>query len=377
MFVREYTVRRIFLAFLVVLAGAISAPAHECRASEIEVISVDKTGLALIGLSGELLADDGEKFAAIARRFRRAVIIMDSPGGRLIAGLQIGKIIQLRHYATFSPEGGQCASACALAWLAGAPRFVQPASRIGFHAAFDAETREQTGVGNALIGAFLNQLGLSTAAIVFIESPRPDDIAWLSTADARQLGIEVSMLPASRPVAPREAPRTGPAPGQPQPMPDRRPSSRLLPLLVTPAEPGAPVRSATLDDQAKAFASDYFAHWSEGNGDSLRFFATVYASKVIFYGQEIDRTLLLQQKRNYADRWPVRVYSAIPDTMRSFCNASTKTCVVTGTVAWDCRSPARKARSTGTANFSMTIAFTNGTGQLTAESGSVISRSLN
>jgi len=48
-------------------------------------------------------------------------VILASPGGALIAGLQIDKVIRLYHFTTFVSQGEYCASACALAWLAGEP----------------------------------------------------------------------------------------------------------------------------------------------------------------------------------------------------------------------------------------------------------------
>jgi hypothetical protein len=373
------TVRRILLLW----AGALALCFHAAipaRAAEIEVLHVDPSGIALIGVSGEFNMQDGRAFAAVAARFRQAVIAFSSPGGALIAGLQMGQIIRLRHFATFSPEGAMCASACAIAWLAGTPRFMQAGSKIGFHAAFDRNTHEQTGVGNALVGAYLNRLGLTDKAIIYIEQAAPDEITWLTPEDAREMGIAVSLLPSfpqprhPRPAEPAPAPVPATKPAEPAPPPAHLP--RLLPSLVAPTEPAAPAEAGTLEERAKAFAGDYFAHWSETNGQALGYFAAAYAAKVVFYGQKIDRPTLLQQKRAYAERWPVRVYSARPDSVRAFCNPATNTCVITGIVDWDCRSEQRNARSTGSANFSLTVSFDQGQRQILAEAGSVISRKV-
>lgn len=359
------------------------------HAADIKVLDVDRKGFAVIGVVGELLPDDGRIFADVAARFRRGGVVFHSPGGAVIAGLQIGQVIRLRRFATFSADDMLCASACAVAWLAGRPRMMQPASHIGFHAAYDGKTREQSGVGNALVGAYLNRLGLSDAAVVYVTRTRPDDIAWLTPADARELGLAVTVLPASPatrpqpPPAPRP-PAAGPAAIDPSPaLPTSHSVPGGFPSLVAPEPP--PAVAASLDEQAQDFAQDYFAHWSEANGQALAFFADAYAPSVVFYGDPLDQDAVVRKKHEYAMRWPVRVYTARPASLRSFCNPARRICVVTGIVDWDCRAAGGTAHSTGAAHFSLTVALgddatgddakRDGSHKILAESGSVIERS--
>jgi hypothetical protein len=89
-----------------------------------------------------------------------------------------------------------CAYACALAWLAGRVRLMSATARVGFHAVYtseDGETRVSS-AGNAIVGAYLNQLGLPMPAIIYITGAPPDGMQWLSFADAQQVGIEVKRL---------------------------------------------------------------------------------------------------------------------------------------------------------------------------------------
>jgi hypothetical protein len=82
-----------------------------------------------------------------------------------------------------------CASACALIWLAGARRYVWDTAKIGFHGAFDAVTMEGSGPGNAIVGAYLNKLGLSYQAIVYMTAASPTDMRWLHSDDAKRWGV--------------------------------------------------------------------------------------------------------------------------------------------------------------------------------------------
>jgi hypothetical protein len=105
---------------------------------------------------------------------------------------------------TLVPTGVQCASACALAWLGGTKRLMGPGALIGFHAASVSQNGQtiETGVGNALLAAYLNKLGLPDRAIVFITQAHPDDITWLTMADAEREGIDVSLFAERSAVSP-------------------------------------------------------------------------------------------------------------------------------------------------------------------------------
>jgi hypothetical protein len=89
-------------------------------------------------------------------------VFLVSPGGSVRAAKEIGMRIRVRRFDTVVPSGELCASACGLVWLAGAKRFIAPSARIGFHAAYrsDDEQKRESGAGTAIVGAYLNELGL-------------------------------------------------------------------------------------------------------------------------------------------------------------------------------------------------------------------------
>jgi hypothetical protein len=78
-----------------------------------------------------------------------------------------------------------------LIWLAGSQRFAEESSFVGFHAAYIYKNGKpaETGVGNALIGSYLNDLGLSDRAIVFVTSAPPEGIERLDRRKAELVGI--------------------------------------------------------------------------------------------------------------------------------------------------------------------------------------------
>ena len=71
----------------------------------------------IIFVIGDLTLGDDKQFANYALNSENAIVVFQSPGGNLLAGIEIGTAIHLKGFATFVPDSVQCASACALAWL--------------------------------------------------------------------------------------------------------------------------------------------------------------------------------------------------------------------------------------------------------------------
>jgi hypothetical protein len=102
--------------------------------------------------------------------------------------------------------------------------------------------KQEVGSGNALVGAYLNTLGLTDEAIVFITSAAPDDAEFLSFQKAEILGIAVKQFGAG--TEPQQAAtKVEPEPAKPlrSAEPDARyydPTARTLnPETAGPAQP--------------------------------------------------------------------------------------------------------------------------------------------
>jgi hypothetical protein len=190
-------VLRVLCACLLVLFAACTASRAAQITAKTSTVSGEKVNLILVEDEFEL--GDEQKFAKAAEKLSEAIVLMASPGGNLNAGIEIGKAIRRKGYSTAVPKGFSCASACAIAWLGGRVRMMGEGSTVGFHAAY-RETGRRTpvadSVGNALVGAYLNELGLSATAIAYITEPDPTDIRWLTFSDAAKIGITVERLAA-------------------------------------------------------------------------------------------------------------------------------------------------------------------------------------
>jgi hypothetical protein len=153
-----------------------------------------------IYVKGTLRSEDDEAFAQVASGLSNPIVVLSGPGGATISAINIGRFIHAHRWDTLVPDGQSCMSACALAWLGGTHHyFAGPDSRVGFHAAYRVIGGQavESGAGNAVVGAYLSQLGLSERAIIYATMSGPDDVQVLTLHDASQLGIQVSVLPES------------------------------------------------------------------------------------------------------------------------------------------------------------------------------------
>jgi hypothetical protein len=177
------------------------------QAANIEVLA-DETQEhpALILIKGQFLKSevqhDVTTFATLAVMQKKpAIVFLESQGGMTWTALQIGKIIQQHGFSTAVVDEAVCASSCALIWLAGKERFMAPTSRIGFHASSTVENPgvEVSSYGNAVIGAFLYEIGLrEPATIVYLTKASPQSMTWLTMADATRYGISVKSFSLER-----------------------------------------------------------------------------------------------------------------------------------------------------------------------------------
>ena len=154
------------------------------------------SALSAIIIEGEILAGDAERFEKTIKNVDAGLVLLKSPGGLLLEGLKIGRVIKSAGYNTGVPPFTACASACALAWLGGETRYMAPTALVGFHAAYVVENgvASESSVGNALVGAYLNELGLGLNAIIFASSAAPNEMNWLNAAKAQKVGINVIFL---------------------------------------------------------------------------------------------------------------------------------------------------------------------------------------
>ena len=319
-------------------------------------IATDSDNFSVIKVGGPIIGGDSDRFDAIAASVTgKAVVILASPGGKVVEAMAIGERIHANGYGTAVGDDNICASACALIWVAGSKRFVSETARVGFHAAYtgSGDDARETGAGNALVGAYLTKLGLSYEAILYATSAAPDDMAWLHPDDAKRLGIEVTSLRAensSPPVQPAVTRKSVPQPVQPQP------------TIVQNVPAGSPAERAAMN-----YVQTYYNYWSQP-GTNVEQLSGYYNTTVNFYGANTPRAKVMDGKRQFANRWPIRHFTVQPNTLYAQCTDTL--CAVSGVVEWDTSSVERNDHSVGSAKFIVGIAPP---GVIVSENGAVLS----
>jgi ATP-dependent protease ClpP protease subunit len=345
--IRQYS---LLSAFLLMVLAAFS-PSH---AADITVSHGDSVDI--VRVDGEITQQDPDEFEQVTQglgeMFNRPVIVLlNSPGGNMLASLAIGETLRSHGFATGVVDNALCASGCAMIWVAGMPRFLGNSAKLGFHAAYTItdDDKKESGQANALVGAYLDKLGLSYAAVAYATAAGPDQMQWLHPADAQSIGIKVEVFPDPAPPAPVAA--AAPPP--------------------TVVAPPAATSGSPAEQQAKSLVLAYYADWSR-SGTDVENLARYYGNTAAFYGSPISRDKIMEEKRKFSVRWPIRHYTIQPGTLFAQCS---DTCSVTGVVQWDVSSIERNAHSTGTANFVLKIALNEASagGVILSENGAVLS----
>ena len=191
---------------------------------------------SILYVNGRFEAGDDKRLIRALLETEDAVVSLNSAGGSLMVGLSMGRALRLQGVTTVVEAGQTCASACGLAWLGGSRRLLDPSAQVGFHAAYfidDNGLAIETGSGNALVGAYLNQLGMSSEAVYYITRSSPAEMQWLTIDDAEKFGIQLKILAA--PTAVDQQPSRAAAKENCQ-VADVRPPDAFLALRSEPSE---------------------------------------------------------------------------------------------------------------------------------------------
>jgi hypothetical protein len=329
-----------YLLLVIVSLFALKA----AEAASIEVNHLDVGG-SLVVIDGDIELGDIEQFRSKVATLSKATVAFRSDGGSLLAGIRIGMLIRVMDFGTVVPDGARCASACAVAWLGGARRFMGTGSKVGFHAAYVLKGRgtAESAPGNAVLGAYLYQLGLSEDAIVYVTQAGPASMKWLSTEEAGQYGIDVALLPP--------------------------PESVQRSNLISPVVKEQP--QGKLEQRATDFVRALALRWSGPNEDAVRSLDELYADKVRYHGKLMPRRAVVLDKQRFAERWPERNYTIRPGSISTTCIGASEACRIIGIMDRVLANAATKAKLRDVASFEYHLAPSGETLQIAAESSSL------
>jgi hypothetical protein len=152
---------------------------------------------AIILINGQFLRgedkQDIQTFQDVAVRQKHgAIVFLNSPGGVAWTAIQIGLTIRQYRFATAVADDTKCTSSCAIAWLGGAERYMGNKAYIGFHAIKQPDSLVPSSNGNAIVGAYYYQIGITNyKTIDYLTKAPPQSMVWIKQPMFQYLDIEV------------------------------------------------------------------------------------------------------------------------------------------------------------------------------------------
>jgi hypothetical protein len=162
----------------------------------------------VIDASGEIERDEAKRFKNWVKQSysqwngrKATAIVFDSPGGIIGGGLELGLVIADYHMTTGVAHGGVCASACVMAWAAGALKSAASDSKVGVHMAAESPQGEVAIDGTMLNIEWLQKTGAPKSVLVGAMSTKPDTIYWLSQDELADWGVKIVQSLAAKPTS--------------------------------------------------------------------------------------------------------------------------------------------------------------------------------
>lgn len=222
--------RRSLAAGLICLFGA-SLPAVPTYALQFEQVPISAVEV-IIGGRGPIVKGDTARLeqalAAVPSMLQLAALALDSPGGNVVEGELLARLIRTRRLSVVIPPNSKCVSACFLLLAASPQRLAAADALVGVHSA--SESGEET-VASLAVTTLMAQdaaaLGIPAAIIGKLVQTTPGRVEWLTHADLISMNVAVfeddlltALRQAGSPAA-RQATPAPPAPAAPQSGPPR------------------------------------------------------------------------------------------------------------------------------------------------------------
>ncbi|MBB4420784.1 hypothetical protein GGE20_005775 [Rhizobium leguminosarum] len=298
----------VFISCLISLAALIASPSH----AAIRFAHVKAANNDILLIQGTFEPSDlPDKLEAEIKNSAPKFIAFNSPGGDTDAAIGYGRAIRRMKISTLQVSGSKCESACLLAFAGGVRRYAEDASMLVDRTLLSpGSSGLQTGTER--YKAYLADMGLDPTLFTFVTSLADGDRRVLSLIDMAGFGLV-----------------TG------QPTPYVAPTAE-----ETAVSNEAP--STALNGAALQFFLETQRTWSTNEG--MSFLANNYGDSVVYYGSPRSKADVLNEKQQFAERWPVRIYAVRSGTAHAACF---DICTVVAVVDWYTYSPSRKKSSSG------------------------------
>jgi hypothetical protein len=147
-----------------------------------------------------------------------------------------------------------------------------------------------------------------------------------------------------------------------------------------PTGSGPPVESKVQAEirkragETRRLAVNYLEHWSRVDEMSVEEVISFYAPSVRFYGKNFRPEDVLEEKRRFIERWPIRDYAALPENMSVGCRADAGECRIETMFSYEAANPRTGRKSQGLGSLKLVVDFASGRPLITSESSRVLDR---
>jgi hypothetical protein len=318
---------------LLLVGGSAKAEETQQYGSFLYIPSVPK----LLSLAGPITNRDALQFKRALREHPEiAVVQLFSPGGDMTAGLLIAEDVFDKGISTYIPPDFTCASACSFIFLAGKARLVE--GKLGVHQ-FYADSGELSGsqaqYGMADIISTIVKFGISSEILTTMLNTPPTDMHYFTPTEIEKYQINRTSIPTS-------------------------------------TQPQVNADTDRMQDRAKFVTRNLIYGNQQPLTEILGNVLKYYAPEVEYFGKLTTKDKLIDDKRNYAQRWENRVYMLKDESVTAVCRA--ETCVVSGIYDYSLTSPKRHKNASGRAAFVYGMALGEAP-QILIENGKVLRKS--
>jgi hypothetical protein len=198
-------IMNLFGVFLVI--GPFVCSARPCAAATLTSYT-SKEGKVVVILAGEIALGDTEQLQRIIKSANDlgkivSAVRLNSTGGNLLEGVKLADGIRFGKIASVVPNGSTCASACFIAFAAGADKYASYGASIGVHGASEKNGQETEGSNSATVAMakIVKELRVPADIIGRMVVTPPEQMVWLSPNNLRAMGTTITGKPVQTPAA--------------------------------------------------------------------------------------------------------------------------------------------------------------------------------
>ncbi len=174
----------------------------------------------------------------------------------------------------------------------------------------------------------------------------------------------------------QETPQTtSPSPDRPAaPSPASGQSDASTGMIGSPVGGEVPAQIRERAGETRRLAVNYLEHWSRVDEATLEEVTSFYAPSVRFYGKNLRPRDVLEEKRRFVERWPIRDYSALPENISIGCRADAGECRIEAMFSFRAANPRTGRKAQGLGSLELVVDFASGRPLISSESSRVLGR---